>query len=229
MQAFKEAEAGAHQHGVGQLPSKVANHPRPIDKSLNFENLSTEDTLKGLEQQQGNNERYIPNNTRPNGLSRSQTGVSVERAQADFAELSKQLSNASQHNLRLSRKASRRSDFNVEKDLEKTGALSSEESEVMKEPFDLEQTLRGYREQDAQTGIKAKRIGVLWENLSVNGVGGEKSIVRTFPDAFIGFFNVPRIIMRLCGWRRKRREDFKILREFKGLARPGEMVLVLGR
>ena len=207
----KELEAG---HEIGQ---QVVAHAL---KSTDFEKLDIDDTLRDLDQR---NERYVPKGS--NGPSHVQSGVSVERAEAEFAELSKEFSHASQHNLHLSRKTSRKSDSN-EKDVEKVGA-SFAESEL--EPFDLEQTLRGYREQDAQHGIKAKRIGVVWQNLSVNGIGGGQSIIRTFPDAFISFFNIPGTLMRLFGLGRKRKDDFKILRDFKGLATPGEMILVLGR
>ena len=218
MQATKDIEAGTHHHGVSQFPTEVADEERQL---ADFEKLNTENTLKDWEK--SSTDRYCPK--RPHGPLHAQTGVSVERAEADFAELSKQFSNASQQNLRLSRKASRRSDSN-EEDVEKTGA-SFAESEV--EPFDLEQTLRGYREQDAQHGIKSKRIGVIWENLNVAGVGGEKSIIRTFPDAFTSFFNLPGTLFNLIGWGKKSKQDFKILQDFRGLAKPGEMVLVLGR
>jgi ATP-binding cassette subfamily G (WHITE) protein 2 (SNQ2) len=62
----------------------------------------------------------------------------------------------------------------------------------------------------------------------VRGIGGVKNIVKTFPDAVVDFFNVPATIMHLLGFGKKGRE-FEILRDLCGVAKPGEMVLVLGR
>lgn len=59
-------------------------------------------------------------------------------------------------------------------------------------------------------------------------MGGEKNIVKVFPNAIVDFFNVPQTIMHLMGWGRKGKE-ISILRDFKGVAKPGEMVLVLGK
>jgi ATP-binding cassette, subfamily G (WHITE), member 2, SNQ2 len=69
---------------------------------------------------------------------------------------------------------------------------------------------------------------VIWDNLTVKGIGGAKNYVRVFPDAFISFFNVPGTIMSIFGLGKKGRE-FNILHGFRGVAKPGEMVLVLGR
>jgi len=71
-------------------------------------------------------------------------------------------------------------------------------------------------------------LGVIWENLTVSGIGGVKNIIKTFPDAFVSFFNVPETLMHIFGYGRKGRE-FDILKNFRGVAKPGEMVLVLGR
>jgi ATP-binding cassette, subfamily G (WHITE), member 2, SNQ2 len=70
--------------------------------------------------------------------------------------------------------------------------------------------------------------GVIWDCLTVRGIGGVRNIVKTFPDAFIDFFNVPGTVMSMFGWGKKGKE-IKILQDFRGVAKPGEMVLVLGR
>ena len=165
-------------------------------------------------------ERYVPING-PTYLHDNQ-GVNVKRAEAEFAQLSRELSNFSQHHRQLSRIQSHRDDV-VDKDIEKLGS-SSDESEA----FNLEETLRGSRQVEIDSGIKPKSIGVLWENLAVSGIGGVKNIVKTFPDAFVSFFNVPGSIMSLLGVGGKGAE-FKILENFKGVVKPGEMVLVLGK
>lgn len=70
--------------------------------------------------------------------------------------------------------------------------------------------------------------GVIWDGLSVRGVGGVKTFIKTFPDAIIDFFNVPQTVMNIFGWGKSGKE-YNILEGFRGLSRPGEMVLVLGR
>jgi len=52
--------------------------------------------------------------------------------------------------------------------------------------------------------------------------------VKTFPDAFVSFFNVFETVQNVLGLGRKGRE-FDILKDFKGVVKPGEMCLVLGR
>ncbi|GAB7347060.1 hypothetical protein MBLNU459_g3198t2 [Dothideomycetes sp. NU459] len=153
------------------------------------------------------------------------SGVNVEQAQAEFAELNRQLTGMSQASRRLSRTQSRRSVKNATvQDLEK--AETSETSDD--EQFDLESYLRGNKRLEEEAGIKNKHIGVIWNNLGVKGVGGIKNYVKTFPDAFISFFNFPETIMHIFGIGRKGKE-VDILKGFRGVAKPGEMVLVLGR
>ncbi|KAF1847990.1 ABC transporter CDR4 [Cucurbitaria berberidis CBS 394.84] len=154
-------------------------------------------------------------------------GVDVQRAEAEFAELNKELSRTS-HSRRLSRVQSKQSrkDHAVGNDVEKGGMDGSLASSD--EPFDLEKTLRGDRDEEEAAGIKSKRIGVVWEDLTVSGIGGVKNFVKTFPDAFVSFFNVFETAGSLLGLGKKGRE-FDILKNFRGVAQPGEMVLVLGR
>ncbi|PSN74488.1 hypothetical protein BS50DRAFT_17238 [Corynespora cassiicola Philippines] len=151
-------------------------------------------------------------------------GVDVARAEADFAQLSKELSRTSHISRKLSRTQSRQSGKNKATDAEK--AVESELSS--EEPFDLQSVLRGNRDEEEAAGIKSKRIGVSWDGLTVSGIGGVKNYVKTFPDAFVSFFNVYETAMTLLGLGKKGRE-FDILKDFKGVAKPGEMVLVLGR
>jgi ATP-binding cassette subfamily G (WHITE) protein 2 (SNQ2) len=81
---------------------------------------------------------------------------------------------------------------------------------------------------EQESGIKSKHIGVIWENLTVSGTGGVTNFVKTFPDAFVSFFNVYETAQQLFGIGKKGRE-VNILSSFRGLVQPGEMVLVLGR
>ena len=85
-------------------------------------------------------------------LERTISGVDVQQAQKDFAELSKEFSAASR---RLSRSYSKASNVR-EKDVENVGSSSDE---TTGDAFDLENTLRGAREADDAAGIKSKYIG----------------------------------------------------------------------
>ena len=212
----KELEAGAHQHGNAHYPDAAEQNPQLVSDSLDPISSDPEK----LSPAHG---AYAP--VRPANHSRTETGVSVERAEADFAELNRQLSGLSQTSRKLSKTTSRASGRRAT-DVEKTAA-SSDDSEDG-ERFDLETTLRGAREEEKAYGIKAKRIGVVWEGLTVKGIGGVRNFVKTFPGAFVDFFNVPGLVMGLLGIGGKGKE-FDILRDFRGVVRPGEMVLVLGK
>ncbi|KAJ6132498.1 hypothetical protein N7471_007713 [Penicillium samsonianum] len=153
-----------------------------------------------------------------------QTGVDVTTAEKDFSELSKQFSSISHQAQRLSKQESRASKMGVTtKDIEKAeGSTGSDDS------WDLETTLHGDRVASEEAGIKDKHIGVIWDNLSVRGMGGVKTYIKTFPDAIIDFLNLPGTLIDLFGLRKKGQE-YNILEGFRGLTQPGEMVLVLGR
>ncbi|KAJ5737639.1 uncharacterized protein N7483_002764 [Penicillium malachiteum] len=159
----------------------------------------------------------------PQGVTFVQNGVDVEQAEQDFSDLNRQFSHISHQARQVSKQASRVSKTATFEDVEKTG--SSDHSD---ETWDLETTLRGNRAAEEEAGIKDKHVGVIWDNLSVRGRGGVKTFIKTFPDAIIDFLNVPQTIMNIFGWGGKGKE-FNILEGFRGLTRPGEMVLVLGR
>ena len=154
------------------------------------------------------------------------SGVNVEQAQKEFTQLDRELSVNSARRKQVSGDRLRQNAAIEALDLEKrSSSVTPDEDD-----WDLETILRGARSLDQDSGIKLKRVGVLWEDLTVKGIGGAKNAVRTFPDAFVSFFNVPETICHLFGWDlKKERREVRILRGLRGLAKPGEMVLVLGR
>lgn len=201
------------------MSEKEIYHENPLPpKSTNTTIRTSSDTAADVETQRENTRH---NN--PNGFASSEKGVSVKDAEAEFATLQRELSGISQKS-RLSRTQSRQSNRKG-KDVEKA-TISEESSET--EPFDLESTLRGNRDAEAESGIRSKNIGVIWDNLTVTGAGGITNFVKTFPDAFVSFFNVIETGMNIFGVGKKGRE-VRILDEFRGVVTPGEMVLVLGR
>ena len=110
------------------------------------------------------------------GAGEVKGGIAVQRAEAEFAQLSKELSRTSEISRSMSRVQSHRSHKNqTTTDIENGGDGSSVSSE---EPFDLEKTLRGNRDEEEAAGIKSKRIGVVWDGLTVSGIGGVKNYVK---------------------------------------------------
>jgi ABC-type multidrug transport system ATPase subunit len=155
--------------------------------------------------------------TNPNGTTRT-TGVSVKQAEADFVELQRELSH-------MSRASRRRSQGDNEKGQLEAGFPPSEET---LEQFDLEAALRGDLDAEREAGIKPKHIGVYWDGLTVKGMGGMTNFVKTFPDAFVDFFDVITPIKGMLGFGKKGVEA-TLLDNFSGVCKPGEMVLVLGK
>ena len=238
MQALDELVQGANQHGLSEAPDAIVQADPQAGKEAD---TSTPDIIVEVEEFKA----HYPPPPEPNHSatasdpisSRPSTStlppenrVSVGRAEAEFAELSRQLSSISEKSKTVSKKPSRGSILSrgsglKEKDIEKELSTSTASEE---DSWDLEQTLRGTKDEDTAAGIKSKRVGVLWEGLTVRGVGGVKNIVKTFPDAFVSFFNIVETAMHILGYGKKGK-SFNILRNLRGLLRPGEMVLVLGR
>ncbi|EGF98878.1 uncharacterized protein MELLADRAFT_40565, partial [Melampsora larici-populina 98AG31] len=92
--------------------------------------------------------------------------------------------------------------------------------------FDLLDYLRGESHQREAHGFRHKRLGVIFSDLSVTGMGGIRLPIRTFPDAIKEFFLFPVIAVMM---RVMKKTPKSILSGFNGFVRPGEMCFVLGR
>ncbi|RPA84036.1 hypothetical protein BJ508DRAFT_413060 [Ascobolus immersus RN42] len=144
-------------------------------------------------------------------------GVDVLSAELEYAELARELTRQSQRTHRSQRN---KEDGLVDVASGKgSDATSSEDGD-----FDLEEYLRGQQD-DGVGWRKKKRIGVLFQDLTVRGMGGVKTYIKTFPHAFIEF---AQPLLNLLPSRRGG-EEVEILRDFRGVLKPGEMCLVLGR
>lgn len=74
-----------------------------------------------------------------------------------------------------------------EEDLEAGDAASAAEKE---DAFELGEFIRdGHFEKRTKEGASAKKVGVVFKNLTVKGVGASASFVRTLPDAILGKIN----------------------------------------
>lgn len=176
----------------------------------------------------------------------------------DYEEMRKQLTNISRTNTRESIKAEREGLFRIkaarsqrsesriagrartkstvstsqnDKDLEAGDAegLVEKEEEFELGPFIQE----GHFEKRTETGASAKKVGVIFKNLTVKGVGSTANYVRTLPNAITGTFG-PDLYHIICNFipalRFGRSPSMRTLAHgFTGVVRHGEMMLVLGR
>ncbi|KAI3318262.1 ABC-2 type transporter-domain-containing protein [Xylariaceae sp. AK1471] len=98
--------------------------------------------------------------------------------------------------------------------------------------FDLGRFMReGHFEKRTEAGSE-KKVGVVYRNLTVKGVGSTASIVRTVPDAVIGTFgpDLYQIITKFFPSLKIRKPPTRtLIHDFTGCVRDGEMMLVLGR
>ncbi|KAI5478639.1 ABC transporter [Pseudohyphozyma bogoriensis] len=111
--------------------------------------------------------------------------------------------------------------------IHKTASRDVEKGDVTPDEFDLLAYMQDRAQRRDAHGFKRKHLGVAWRGLSVKGAGGLKLWIRTFPNAVSEFFMFPLIFYM---------KHFKgfgtpkyLIEDFNGVARPGEMVLVLGR
>ncbi|KAG5643545.1 hypothetical protein DXG03_000686 [Asterophora parasitica] len=156
------------------------------------------------------------------------SNIDVARAEQQFNELARQLSIRSQE---ASRQPFQLSTTTVTSgnDLEKATPKGDST-----EPFDLREYLSSSNDANQAAGIKHKHVGVVWEDLEVNVIGGlnHKFYVGTLGGAVSAFFLGP--ILWIWGLfaqflpTQKTLPTRTILQKSSGVLKPGEMCLVLG-
>ncbi|KAI1477578.1 ABC-2 type transporter-domain-containing protein [Daldinia eschscholtzii] len=124
---------------------------------------------------------------------------------------------------------SRHDSTHAQDELEDKEKIVTEEAEE----FELGQFMRdGHFEKRTEDG-SAKRVGVIYKNLTVKGVESTSSFVRTLPDAILGTFgpDLYHILTRFFPVLRfGRKQPMRtLINDFTGCVRDGEMMLVLGR
>jgi len=116
----------------------------------------------------------------------------------------------------------------------KTTTADEEAGEAQEEndDFELGSFVReGYFEK-RKGDSSAKKVGVVYKNLTVEGIGATASFVKTLPEAILGTFgpDLYRLISRFVPvLRSKGGERRALVNDFTGVVRDGEMMLVLGR
>lgn len=167
--------------------------------------------------------------------------VSQRAARQDFEDLQRELTRRSTSASAAYKTKSRGSlvsrIFSGQRDSGNTEEQADADSEATAQGdgFELEQFIReGHLEKrNPENGESTKKVGVLFKDLTVKGVRASAVSVRTLPQAILGTFG-PDLYNHLCSWIpalnfRKGGEPRELIRDFTGVIRPGEMMLVLGR
>ncbi|KAH9948182.1 ABC-2 type transporter-domain-containing protein [Amylocystis lapponica] len=147
-------------------------------------------------------------------------GIDIVQAEAAFNELSRTLS-------RASRKRSASPDS--------SGKGKDIEAAPLEAQFDLREYLSSSNDANQRAGIMHKHVGVTWENLRVEVMGGSgyKRYVRTFGQDALQYWFSPLksvwdSVSKFLPSSQKSFETTTILHESYGVLKPGEMCLVLG-
>ncbi|KAI0905253.1 ABC-2 type transporter-domain-containing protein [Ustulina deusta] len=162
-------------------------------------------------------------------------GVDEELAREELEELQHnliQLHQTKTHETQASRHLRHtRESRGVKEGINQLGA-DVEAGPTAEDDFDLGKFMReGKFEKRTEAGSE-KRVGVVYRNLSVKGIGSAASFVRTVPDAVIGTFgpdlyhNIARLFPSL---QFRKPPTRTLIHDFTGCVRDGEMMLVLGR
>ena len=102
------------------------------------------------------------------------------------------------------------------------------------EDFDLGPFIKeGHFEKRTDNGDSAKKVGVVFKNLTVKGLGSTTNFAKTLPDAVLGTFgpDLYHLICRLIPALSfsKSQQLRTLTNDFTGVVRNGEMMLILGR
>ncbi|RMD40166.1 hypothetical protein DV735_g4954, partial [Chaetothyriales sp. CBS 134920] len=91
----------------------------------------------------------------------------------------------------------------------------------------------GHFEKRTPEGNAAKKVGVVWKNLTVKGTGATLKYTKTLPQAVLGTFgpDLYHLITRFAPALRlgKPPPTRNLIRDFTGMVRAGEIMLILGR
>jgi len=88
--------------------------------------------------------------------------------------------------------------------------------------FDLTEFLHGVSQERGSAGLKDKRLGLIWKNLTVKGQGADAKSIETVVSGF-------EKVLKFWKWGRSKGTDRIILNDQTGFVKDGEMLLVLGR
>ncbi|CAI7653880.1 unnamed protein product [Penicillium glandicola] len=166
------------------------------------------------------------------GEQKAGNAVSRSGAMEDMEEMRRELTRLSLSRTHSANKSARRLRSRASRhDEEKAEEETEDEAD---DSFDLGEFLTGgHLERRTTAGEPAKKVGVVFKNLTVQGVETGASFVRTLPEAVVGTFgpDLYNIICRFVPQLRfgKHPPVRDLIHDFSGAVRGGEMMLVLGR
>lgn len=212
-------DASPNRPGILRNPSHHIQQQQPQQNSQNQQ----ETVISGLNEKQELDEDESEENSSEHGTyedaisgrwGEGPSKVNVITAEKDFKKLERQLTRRSS----LYRVA--------------TGQKGPDDG--FGGDFDLTEYLQDVMPQAQAAGIKRRNLGVVWENLEVQGEGIGAQFAGTFADPFIGISNLvnPWFWAKKCFSRAPSRPKTitrTIIHPMNGFCRDGEMVLVLGR
>ncbi|KAK2764869.1 hypothetical protein FQN54_008566 [Arachnomyces sp. PD_36] len=158
--------------------------------------------------------------------------VSRRAAMEDFEEMKRELTRLS---LQRSKSMTRGKTHETTPAEAEEGSAESVTTDLdYEKEFELDQFLKeGHLERRTTAGEAAKRVGVVFKNLTVTGAESSTTFVKTLPDAVIGTFgpDLYNIITRFVPFLRfgKTPPTRPLIRDFTGAVRDKEIMLVLGR
>lgn len=236
-----------------------SNFPQDDDRRRNPWHNETEQP-QGLQLQQEHSQNGADSGSDSNGENGDRSGTWGERdagnfnaqaAREDFEALRQTLSTMSKTKSHaaderpdglmkaLSRRSTRRS-------IDRRGSIAQTEEGPDEKPgdigeagadieddFELGEFMKEGHFEKRKNGESTKKVGVVWRNLTVKGVGSTSVFVRTLPDAVLGTFGpdlykiLSRYIPALNFGRKSQTRT--LINDFSGLLKDGQMMLVLGR
>ncbi|OAL06701.1 hypothetical protein IQ06DRAFT_354679 [Phaeosphaeriaceae sp. SRC1lsM3a] len=114
------------------------------------------------------------------------------------------------------------------------GAVAAEKED----DFELGEFMKEGHFEKRKDGESTKKVGVVYKNLTVKGVGSTATFARTLPDAIMGTFG-PDLYHLVSGWipalrMGRHKQTRTLIHDFSGVVKEvrssnGEMCLVLGR
>ncbi|KAJ6142049.1 hypothetical protein N7497_011148 [Penicillium chrysogenum] len=168
------------------------------------------------------------------GEQKAGKAVSRSGAMEDMEEMRRELTRLSLSRTRSATKSIRRRKSQASRRDEEKAQDEEETEDEAADSFDLGEFLTGgHLERRTTAGEPAKKVGVVFKNLTVQGVETGASFVRTLPQAVVGTFgpDLYNIVCRFVPQLRfgKHPPVRDLIHDFNGAVREGEMMLVLGR
>ncbi|KAJ5147844.1 ABC multidrug transporter atrF [Penicillium atrosanguineum] len=218
--------SGQEANGITHTESSADNHNDVATEEINGQTEALDPTFTG-----SSNDSSHDSVEGRWGEKEAGEPVSRHRAMDDLEEMRRELTRLSLHRTR-STTAKRLKSRASRKDEEK--ALDEESTDIEDTGFDLGEFLvGGHLERRTTAGEPAKKVGVVFKNLTVQGIETGASFVRTLPHAVVGTFG-PDLYNIICRFVPQARVGKKppirnLINDFSGAVREGEMMLVLGR